>query len=60
MTGYRLDTLWAVSVDLVIVAMVFWVASGIWMWWEMKVTRRLGLSALIVGVATFGFYLMAL
>lgn len=59
-TGYRLDTIWAVSVDLVIVAMVFWVASGIWMWWEMKVTRRLGLSALVLGVAIFGFYLMAL
>jgi len=58
--GYRLDTIWAVSVDLVIVAMVFWVASGLWMWWEMKVTRRLGLSALILGAATFGFYLMTL
>ena len=37
-----LDTVWAVSVDLVIVAMVFWVVSGLWMWWEMKATRRLG------------------
>jgi len=59
-TGYRLDTLWAVSVDLVLVAMVFWVASGLWMWWEMKVTRRLGLSAFVLGAATFGFYLMTL
>ena len=59
-TGYRLDTLWAVSVDLVLVAMMFWVASGLWMWWEMKVTRPLGLSALVLGAATFGFYLMLL
>ena len=34
-----LDTVWAVSVDLFIIAMVFWVLSGLWMWWEMKVTR---------------------
>ena len=38
-TGYALDTIWAVSVDLVIVAMVFWVLSGLWMWWEMRVAR---------------------
>ena len=38
-TGYGLDTGWAVAVDLAITAMVFWVVSGLWMWWEMKVTR---------------------
>jgi hypothetical protein len=59
-TGYRLDTIWAVSVDLVIVAMVFWVLSGLWMWWEMKVTRRFGASALAGGVALFAFYLVTL
>jgi hypothetical protein len=56
-TGYRLDTAWAVTVDLVIAAMVFWAASGLWMWWEMKVTRRIGVSALIAGAATFALYL---
>ena len=59
-TGYRLDTAWAVSVDLVIVAMVFWVISGLWMWWEMRVTRRLGLSAILAGVVMFGLYLTLL
>ena len=39
-TGYALDTAHAaMTVDLVIAAMVFWVLSGLWMWWEMKVTR---------------------
>jgi hypothetical protein len=56
-TGYRLDTAWAVSVDLVIVAMVFWVLSGLWMWWEMKVTRRYGATAMLAGVALFVMYL---
>jgi hypothetical protein len=59
-TGYRLDTLWAVSVDLVIIAMVFWVASGLWMWWEMRATRRLGLSALLGGAGLFALYLLLL
>lgn len=59
-TGYRLDTVWAVSVDLFIIGMVFWVLSGLWMWWEMKVTRRLGTTALAVGIALFAFYLVTL
>jgi hypothetical protein len=59
-TGYGLDTVWAVTVDLFIAAMVFWVLSGLWMFWEMKVTRRLGLTALASGVALFAFYLMVL
>jgi len=59
-TGYRLDTLWAVSVDLVIAAMLFWVLSGLWMWWEMKATRAVGASALLTGVGLFVLYLGAL
>jgi hypothetical protein len=59
-TGYRLDTLWAVTVDLVIAAMVAWVLTGLWMWWEMKVTRRIGAAALLGGTALFAFYLAVL
>ncbi len=59
-TGYRLDTVWAASVDLVIIAMVFWVVSGLWMWWEMTATRKLGLSALLGGVGLFALYLLML
>jgi hypothetical protein len=59
-TGYRLDTVWAGSVDLVIIAMVFWVLSGLWMWWEMKVTRALGALAFAAGAGLFAVYLVAL
>jgi hypothetical protein len=59
-TGYTLDTAWAVSVDLVIVAMLFWVLSGLWMWWEMRVTRKFGLLALLGGAGMFAFYLVAI
>ena len=56
-SGYALDDTWAFSVDLVIVAMIFWVASGLWMWWEMKVTRRLGFAFAASGVAIFALFL---
>jgi hypothetical protein len=56
-TGYAMDTSWAVTVDLVILAMLFWAASGLWMWWEMKATRRAGFLAALAGVAAFAFYL---
>jgi len=59
-TGYALDTVWAVSVDVVIVAMIFWVLSGLWMWWEMKATRLLGATAALGGAGLFAFYLLML
>ena len=59
-TGYRLDTMWAVTVDAVIVAMVFWALSGLWMWWEMKVTRAFGALALLGGIGLFALYLVVL
>lgn len=59
-TGYTMDTIWAVSVDVAIAAMIFWALSGLWMWWEMKVTRRLGLLALVGGVGLFAAFLWTL
>jgi hypothetical protein len=59
-TGYALDTVWAVSVDIAIGAMVFWVLSGLWMWWEMKATRALGALALATGVGLFALFLAAI
>ncbi|MGB2715647.1 MAG: hypothetical protein WBC51_15815 [Vicinamibacterales bacterium] len=59
-TGYALDTVWAVTVDVAIVAMVFWVLSGLWMWWEMKLTRGAGAVALVGGAALFALFLLTL
>ena len=56
-TGYTMDTAWAVTVDVAIGAMIFWVLSGLWMWWEMKVTRRLGALALAGGACLFALFL---
>jgi hypothetical protein len=50
---FAADRAMAVSVDLVIVAMVFWALSGLWMWWEMRVTRLWGLACAIAGIGIF-------
>jgi hypothetical protein len=57
-TGYALDTAWAITVDVAIAGMVFWVLSGLWMWWEMKVTRKLGALALITGAGLFLLFVL--
>jgi hypothetical protein len=62
--GYQqdllLDDVWAASVDFVIVAMIFWVLSGLWMWWELKVTRRLGALFALAGIALFTLFLVTI
>jgi len=54
---YWLDDLWAASVDLTIAALIVLAFSGIWMWWTLRATRRLGAWALGAGVALFSLFL---
>jgi hypothetical protein len=44
---YAADLAMAISVDAVIVAMVFWALSGLWLWWE----RRLHVVGIAVDAA---------
>jgi hypothetical protein len=53
---YAADDVWAFLVDAFIAAMIFWVASGLWLWWKMKATRRFGLACALAGLAIFAFY----
>lgn len=50
---YAADLAMAISVDAVIVALVFWALSGLWMWWEMRATRWWGLACTISGLGIF-------
>lgn len=54
------DLVWGFSVDLFIVAVLFWAGSGLWLWWEMKVTRPAGALLLLSGCALFVFFLAVL
>lgn len=62
--GYQHDSLahdtWAVMVDIVSVGILIWVASGLYMWWQQRRMRVLGLFALGLGVTTFAAFLLAL
>lgn len=57
---YLLESLWAISVDLTIAGIIVWALSGLWLWWEMKVTRKLGTLALLAGIALFVLFLAVL
>jgi len=39
---------WALSVDVVSIAMIFWVASGLVMWLQLKAVRWAGLAVIVV------------
>jgi hypothetical protein len=54
---YAAEDAWAASVDLVIVAILFWSLSGVWMCWEMKRTRRWGAVCGLAGCGLFAFFL---
>jgi len=57
---YWLEDAWALSVDVFIAAVLLWALSGLWMWWEMKATRRWGAVSLVVGMGVFAFFLVRL
>ena len=51
---------WAVSVDIVVVGIIFWVLSGLWMWWELKITRVVGGLVAAGGLILFGLLLFTI
>lgn len=58
--GSFLNDLWAVVVDVVALGFVLWVVSGVYMWWQLKQTRKWGAVALGCGVVSFGLFLFVL
>lgn len=57
---YFADIAWAISVDLVIVSMLLWGTSGLWMWYRMKPTRRWGVLCAVTGCALFAIFVIAI
>ncbi len=55
-----LNDLWAVVVDIVCVGFLIWIASGIYMWWELRHTRLWGALALGGGIVSFLTFLLVL
>jgi hypothetical protein len=55
-----LSVAWAILVDIVCVGFLLWIATGIYMWWKLKHTRRWGWVALGSGALLFALFLSAL
>lgn len=62
--GYQQDfianDLWALAVDAFIVATVLWMVTGVWMWWQLARTRKIGAICLVSGCALFLLLLLKL
>jgi hypothetical protein len=51
---------WSIVVDIVSLATLVWVASGLYMWWKLRRHRFWGALALGGGVLTFAIFLLRL
>ena len=52
-----LDTAWALVVDGVGVAMLAWIATGLYLWWGIRAIRGWGWAALGLGALSFALFL---
>lgn len=57
---YTLDDLWAFSVDLTIAGLLLLAFTGIWMWWELRATRKWGALALAAGAGLFAVFVVVM
>jgi hypothetical protein len=51
---------WSIVVDIVCVSMIAWIASGLYMWWELPGQRRWGWVAILAGTVSFLFFTLRL
>lgn len=57
---FQANDAWAVIVDLVILAILAWAFTGLWMWWRMRSTHRLGSLCALLGSALFALFLLTI
>jgi hypothetical protein len=57
---YASMTFWALGVEVTVLAMLFWIASGLWMWWEIKPARKWGAAFALIGIGLFAVMLFAI
>jgi hypothetical protein len=62
--GFEQDSVlsdaWAVTVDVVCIAMILWIATGVYMWWQLPSSRNWGWLAIGGGAASFIWFTLAL
>jgi hypothetical protein len=55
-----LQTSWSVTLDVLCVAIIVWVASGLYMWWGLRSHRAWGLLAILAGAGSFAIFTFGL
>lgn len=55
-----LDRSWSVVVDIVCLAIVLWIATGLYMWWSIPGSRGWGWAALLAGAGSFVLFTVLL
>lgn len=51
---------WGVVVDVVCVALLLWVATGLYLWWGVPSARRWGAATILAGAAAFAIFVALL
>lgn len=51
--------IWVFFTDVAIFAILFWSLSGLWIWWKLRRTRRVGAVCAISGATLFVFIILA-
>lgn len=51
---------WGVVVDLVCVAFILWIGTGLYLWWGIPSARRWGAATILAGAASFAVFVACL
>jgi hypothetical protein len=57
---WLLTKIWSLSMDAVVIGLLFMVASSFYMWYQLKPKRRLGLVIFGLGIICTGFFVFGL
>jgi hypothetical protein len=57
---YASMKLWGLGVEIAVLAMLFWIASGIWLWWTIKPARMWGGICALGGIGLFGLLMFSI
>ena len=58
--SYFLSKLWGLGVELTVLAMLFWIVSGVWLWWTIKPARLWGAVCSVCGLGLFVILLFSI
>lgn len=57
---YASMKLWGLGVEITVLAMLFWIASGIWLWWTIKPSRMWGGICALGGFGLFAVLMFSI